>query len=68
VSDGGISFLASCAVLGAIILLSLRHSTATGCVPGIGLPPLVALEDVDPRAGPGVAGTCFGGRVRARSS
>ena len=35
VSDGGISWLASCAVLAAIILLSLRHFTATGCAPGI---------------------------------
>ena len=59
-SDGGISFLASCAVLAAIILLSLRHFSATGCAPGIGLLPLVALEDVDPRAGSGVAGLVSG--------
>ena len=32
--DGGISFLASCAVLGAIILLPLPPLRATGCAPG----------------------------------
>ena len=64
VGDGGIFWLALCAILAEIILLSLRHFTATGCAPGIGLLPLVALEDIDPRAGSGFAGARFGGCVR----
>jgi hypothetical protein len=60
VGNGGISWLALCAVLAAIILVSLRLTSGTG-PPSIALLPLVALKDVAPRAGPGFAGTRFGG-------
>jgi hypothetical protein len=68
VSDGGIFRLALCAVLGAIILLSLRRSTDMGRAPRISDLALVALEDVDPRASPGFAGTSFWRGDRAMDS